>query len=242
VHFKRLDWIFVIIILILCVFSIYFEFDDTMATPFQISTYQAQLNTLENSLWIVFLVCLIGNISPIPFPYMVILWIVANQYGRAELSLALLMGLIASFGCLIGEIFTYWIGRLIQPTLSDSKQKNMQFLLTTFNQRPWFIPVVIYFFGATPISDDILLIPLGLIKYSPKKTILFCWFGKLTLMEAFALLPDLFGMTSTVYSFVSTMLPLFLIVIITYIVIRLDWVTTLGNSQLVKKWFKIPSE
>jgi len=170
---------------------------------------------------------------------MIILWIVAHQFTNSAIDLALLCGLIASFGCVLGEIVTYWIGRTIRPLLSESKQQNMKFILSTLEHRPWVIPFVIYLFGATPVSDDILLIPLGLIKYSPKRTIFFCWLGKFTLMEAFALLPDLFGMTSSSYSFISTMLPLFLIVLITYLVLRLDWVTILTNSQLVKKIFNL---
>lgn len=238
-EFKRIDWIVVVLLICLSALSIYFLYDPTSASPFQISTYQAQLTSFESALWIVFVVCLIGNLSPIPFPYMLIVWIVANQYRRTEVYFALLIGLIASFGCLLGEICTYWIGRLIQPLLSESKQKNLENLLRIFEQKPWFIPIAIYLFGATPISDDILLIPLGLIKYSPKKTVFFCWLGKLTLMEAFAFLPDLFGMTSSTYSFYSTMFPLFLIVLVSYLVVRVDWVSFLTNSKIGKKIFQL---
>lgn len=236
---KRIDWIFGILLLSLIALAIYFEFDPTSATPFQINSYQSQLVSFEFSLWIVFLVCLIGNLSPIPFPYMIIVWLVANEYGRLEPFLAFILGLIASFGCLLGEIGTYWIGRIIQPLLSESKQKNLGNLLRIFEHQPWFIPIAIYLFGATPVSDDILLIPLGLIKYSPKKTVFFCWLGKLTLMEAFAFLPDLFGMTSSTYSFYSTIIPLFLIALVSYLVLRIDWVSLLMNSKIAKKIFRL---
>ena len=53
-------------------------------------------------------------------------------------------------------------------------------------EHPKLAPFLIFLFGFTPLNDDMITIPLGLIKYDVKKTIFWVWLGKLGLMLIFA--------------------------------------------------------
>ena len=81
---------------------------------------------------------------------------------------------------------------------------------------------IFFIFGFTPLNDDFITIPLGIIKYSFIKTIFWCWLGKLGLMLIFSYnlvnICNLLGGESWVLSILS----LYLIIIIMYIMIKID--------------------
>jgi membrane protein YqaA with SNARE-associated domain len=49
--------------------------------------------------------------------------------------------------------------------------------------KPHLIPFVIFLFGLTPLPDSLLLMPLGLVKYSVKKTMMWSAIGKFGMMS-----------------------------------------------------------
>ena len=74
----------------------------------------------------------------------------------------------------------------------------------------------------TPISDDLIVVPLGLIKYSPKRTLFFCWLGKLGFMLIFAY--NLLNICHFIggESWILSILSLYALLILVFLMIRID--------------------
>jgi membrane protein YqaA with SNARE-associated domain len=238
----KIDFFFLLLLVLLGIVSIYFEYNPSSAVVFQVSTYQNQLDTFLSGLLIVFLVCFIGNILPLPTPYLLIVWIVSTKFQDGSLLIPIVCAIIASFGAMLGEFLSYWIGRGTTKFFNSQESAQIQFFQKILKNRPSWGPFLLYFFGATPLNDDLILIPLGMMKYSQSKTVLFCWLGKLTLMFILAFLPDIFNVLDSNYSFISTMLPLFGVVLIMYLLLRIDWIEFVKSKTWLLKLFKIPTD
>ncbi|GAG69679.1 unnamed protein product, partial [marine sediment metagenome] len=85
----------------------------------------------------------------------------------------------------------------------------------------------------TPLNDDFITIPLGILKYSLFKTIFWCWLGKLSLMLVFAYniinICSLLGGENWILSIVS----MYLITILLYLMIKIDLLEV--YNKLVEK-------
>ena len=182
---KKIDTAFIVIIAILTVISVDLLINKAHQEAIEnISKYEPFQN-LGTGLLITFWVCVIGNLLPIPTPYT---WVVcySSQPFKVNLFIPLLIGFIASLGCLIGEIGGYILGRGTAEIISDERKEKLKKLQQYLIDHPRLAPLLIFVAALTPISDDLITIPLGIIKYSPKKTIFWCWLGKFGLMLIFA--------------------------------------------------------
>jgi membrane protein YqaA with SNARE-associated domain len=239
VKFQRIDLFFSIFCVILAILAIYLEYYPENAVFFILPTYQALITSFAMGLGLIFVFCFVGNIIPFPTPYILIVWLVIDTFTNGSLEIPILAALVASIGCLLGELISYGVGRGTQRILSGEKQTQIQTLAKIMMIRPSFIPLLIYGFAATPLSDDIILIPLGILKYSPRRTLFFCWLGKLTFMLFIAFIPEIFGTLGLEYTFLTTMVPIFLIGLILYLLLRLDWVKIILSSPLLIRLFGI---
>ncbi|MFX1237913.1 MAG: hypothetical protein ACFE8P_09365, partial [Promethearchaeota archaeon] len=122
-----------------------------------------------------------------------------------------------------------FIGRGAAEIISEDRLKNLNKFQEFLVAHPSLAPILIFIFGVTPLSDDILTIPLGILKYDIKKFILFCWLGKLILMLVFAY--DMFGFCSLIggESWLLSIASLYLIVILLYAMLRVNLVEILGK-------------
>jgi len=87
---------------------------------------------------------------------------------------------------------------------------------------PKIAPLLIYIFGLTPLNDDMITVPLGLIKYDIKKTIFWVWLGKLGLMLIFAY--NLFNICIFLgaENWILSIITLYFTVIIVYLMLRVN--------------------
>jgi membrane protein YqaA with SNARE-associated domain len=150
------------------------------------------------ALLIAFFTCLIGSASigfPIPFPF--ILFTLSNavlaKYGNSGLFLEQILVLpnfwfeilgfvvIGGLGCAIGELAGYVLGysseKLLKKTESQT-MKNLNGFGKLILENEGRAPLYIFIFALTPLPDDILFIPLGLIRYPWYKAIIPGWLGK----------------------------------------------------------------
>jgi len=145
---------------------------------------------------------------------------------------------IASLGCMIGEIGGYAVGRGASVLISDERSQNLKKYQVFLIEHPRAAPLLIFIFGLTPLNDDFITIPLGIIKYSFLKTIFWCWLGKLGLMLIFSY--DLLGICNLLggESWVLSIISLYLIIIFMYLLVKIDLLAFFKN--LVEKWKKNP--
>ena len=220
---KKIDGTFIVIIAILTVISVDLLFNKAHQEAIEnISKYEPFQN-LGTGLLITFWVCVIGNLLPFPTPYT---WVVcySSQPFITNLFIPLLIGFIASLGCLIGVIGGYIIGRVISDTiLEDTRKEKLKKFQQYLIDHPRLAPLLIFIAALTPISDDLIVIPLGIIKYSPKKTIFWCWLGKFGLMLVFAY--NLINICNLIggESWILSVITLYVLVILIYGMTRINF-------------------
>ncbi|KKM91951.1 hypothetical protein LCGC14_1223360 [marine sediment metagenome] len=221
---KKVDIIFTVLIVLIIILSI-----DLLLNPLHreaienISNY-APFQDLGTGLIITFWVSLIGNLLPVPTPYIFVVCFSSIPFLQLHFFIPFIVGFIASLGCLVGEMGGYLVGRGASKFISDEKSKILKVYQQYLVDHPKIAPILIFLFGITPLNDDMLTIPLGLMKYDVKKTVFWIWLGKLCLMLIFAYnVVDICSLLGG-DNWIITMVTLFLIVIIVYLMLRVDFV------------------
>ena len=177
-----------------------------------------------------FLVCIIGNISifiPIPFALIV--------YAFGSTLNPLLLGLVSGLGSAIGEMVSYflgWGGRKIIEGKYGSRLDAVKRLITRYGVLSVFLVALL------PLPDDLLLIPLGMMRYDFKKTFIALLLGK-TLMciflayagaFSFSYLRDLFAGGGIVGGVASVII----LVIIIIVMLKIDWTKMLEDRSVTE--------
>ncbi len=127
-----------------------------------------------------FLISIFGNFTILfPIPYIFVLLLIAIQPGFTLID-GILMGLVVGLGATIGEIVSWLLGRSQTEALEDS-QMGQRVLKVKDQVERGYGGLLIFFYAATPLPDDLLLIALGATRYPLWKTVIYCFFGKVAL-------------------------------------------------------------
>lgn len=183
---KKIDIIFIVLLIILTIISIDLLLNESHRDLIENISIYPPFQDLGSGLLITFLVCLIGNLLPVPTPYTFVVCFSAEPFLQIHFLIPLLVAFIASLGCLIGEMGGYFVGRGAAEVISVERKANLNKYQQYLIDHPKIAPFLLFLFGVTPLNDDMITIPLGLIKYDVKKTIFWVWLGKLGLMLIFA--------------------------------------------------------
>jgi membrane protein DedA with SNARE-associated domain len=168
----------------------------------------------------VFIISVIGTMSiVVPIPYTVVILYLGMQ-GWNPLFLTISGG----FGSTIGEFTGYVLGYYGRRIMSSERQRKMDYLLKLFGK---WSPAAIFIFALTPLPDDLLFIPLGILRYNPLKAFVPALAGKLLMCYILAsfgkvygdALSVLFGSESWIGAIVTTVL----LVLVIYALYRVDW-------------------
>ena len=237
---KRMDFIFFIILGIITLISIDFIINKSHREIIEnISKYPPFLN-LASGLLITFLVCLIGNLLPIPTFYTFVVCFSSLPFLQINLFIPVIVAFIASLGSLVGELGGYFIGRGASAFISEEQSQNLKKYQKFLFEHPKTAPFMIFIFGFTPLNDDFITIPLGILKYSLFKTVFWCWLGKLSLMLVFSYniinICSLLGGENWILSIVS----MYLITVILYLMIKIDFIE--AYDKFIKRNRRISSE
>ncbi len=109
----------------------------------------------------IFLVSLLSNSIPfVTIPYLGI--IAGYTVFYRDLWSQILLITSSSLGAATGKIVVYFLGSAARRGLSENSKRNVE-LFKKLARRSLFLAIL--FLAATPLPDDILYIPLGLMKY-----------------------------------------------------------------------------
>ena len=182
-----------------------------------------------------FLISIFGNTTIfIPFPYTAIIFIMTSQVGLDPL----LLGLISGLGAAIGELTSYALGagggRYLE---SHGHSKKISPLHEFMLEHRKLVPLVIYIFAATPLPDDVIMVPLGIIRYGLIRTLIPCFLGKTTLLIFIGYfgsfvsgLGKTFGenpMTDMIFELIT----LAFIITMVYVIVEYDWTKLLKGKK-----------
>jgi membrane protein DedA with SNARE-associated domain len=171
-----------------------------------------------------FLIALIGAASIfVPIPYTVVIFTLGNHLDP------IFLGLSAGLGSAIGEFTGYVLGAYGHKIISKNRLRKMEFMAKVFSK--WG-PLAIFAFALTPLPDDLLFIPLGMMRYSIAKAFVFALSGKILMNFIVAYggrltnetIQNFFGSGSDLISTLLTaLIGIILLVVIVVIMFKLDW-------------------
>ena len=174
----------------------------------------------------IFFISLIGSMSLfVPIPYTIVIFTMGGLPGFEPLWIAVAAGL----GSSVGEFSGYLIGVGGRKTFSQKNRKKMDFLMKLFNK---FGPVAIFLFALTPLPDDLLFIPLGVMRYSLIRAFIPALIGKFfsNLIIAYSgrwsleIISTVFGLEGEGSSFlIGTIIGIILMIIVIIIMFKVDW-------------------
>ncbi|MEM2816393.1 MAG: VTT domain-containing protein [Candidatus Bathyarchaeia archaeon] len=174
----------------------------------------------------VFLMSLLGSMSIIfPIPYTVILF----TLGSLEMFNPILLAMACGVGSAIGEFSGYLLGLGGRKIISERSKRKMEFFLKIFEK---FGPVAVFIFALTPLPDDLLFIPLGIMRYSFLKAFIPAILGKIcmSLIIVYSarftiqIIQQIFGVESDWMSAgISMVIAIILLIIILVLMFKIDW-------------------
>ena len=199
---KKLTIVFTIIYLIIITYIFLFLFiPDFQNIVINSRNIFSEITEGPNYFWallISFVICFLGSASigfPIPFPF--VLFSLSNgvyfKYYDSGLTLVQILNsgpfwleilgiaLVGGLGSALGELTGYAVGYGTKK-FADDKNSDLLNKIDGFGKiilkNKKRTPLYIFLFALTPLPDDILFLPLGLVKYPWWKCIIPGWLGK----------------------------------------------------------------
>ena len=117
-----------------------------------------------------FLISLFGNFTiffPVPFAITI--------YAFGATLNPIILGVVCGVGSTLGEFSAYLVGMGGRKVLEDrfgNRLENVKRLIQKHGM------AVVFIFALLPLPDDLLLIPLGMLRYDIRKVMIAAFFGK----------------------------------------------------------------
>jgi len=181
---------------------------------------------LQFSYFGVFLISLIGAMSiiiPIPYTFVIL------TLGMQRVMDPLLLTVAGGTGSAIGELLGYFLGYYGRAMISEKRQRKMDYIIRVLENR--YGPLVIFLFALTPLPDDLLFIPLGVLRYKFVKAFIPCFLGKLLMCAILAyggqlyydVLVGLFGVGTFEIELLTSVITAIILVFIFVAMFKIDW-------------------
>ena len=191
------------------------------------------MRTVGNPYFGVFLISLVGNLAVFfPIPYLIAIFTIAIEMGKIDI---FLLSLLGALGATIGKFVSYGIGYGGRLTLGDKYKRRFNALRIALGGSPFVAALI---FAATPLPDDLVFIPLGMIQYSPLKTFIACAAGKFIL--TFAIVWSARFSRQTIVWLIGPensmiwVASIVVVIVLTLIIIMIDWEKIITKRTLGK--------
>ncbi len=181
----------------------------------------------------IFVASFIGAMSIIiPIPYTVLIFLMGKILNP------ILVAFSAGAGAALGEFFGYLMGYYGRAVISEERKKKVDYVLKVFSR---YGALAIFIFALTPLPDDLLFIPLGIMRYSFIKAFIPCLLGKIVMSLILAyggamsigFIEDLFGgEEGSVWMMIISAILLFAVIVI---MLKVDWEKLLPMEEKKEK-------
>ncbi|HEY4675041.1 MAG TPA: VTT domain-containing protein [Candidatus Bathyarchaeia archaeon] len=172
----------------------------------------------------IFLLGLIGALSIFfPIPYTVVIFTLGQTFEPVWIAVA------AGLGATLGEFSGYLLGYGGRKAIGEKYKRKMDVLIKVFKR---YGPIVVFLFALTPLPDDLLFIPLGVMRYRIVKVLVPALIGKfcMNLIVAYSgrfsigIIRDIFGVESDwITALIGMVLAVTLLIIVLVIMFKVDW-------------------
>lgn len=167
----------------------------------------------------VFIISFIGSVSVVfPVPYTIVIYLLGTVLDPFFVAVS------GGLGSALGEFSGYALGYYGRTVVSEERRRKMDYMVKVFDR---YGPVAIFLFALTPLPDDLLFIPLGVMRYPFWKAFIPALFGK-TLMtfilaysgqQSITIIETLFAGSGLL----GTVITSALLILIIVAMIKIDW-------------------
>lgn len=170
----------------------------------------------------VFLASLIGNLTLfVPIPYLALVFTISMKAVNTNLSI---LALIGALGGTIGKFLSYAVGYGGGVALGKKYEKRFNSLKKLLGGSPF---IAAFLFAASPLPDDLIFIPLGVIRYSPLKTFVGCLAGKFIITFLTVWLGRFSGEAISWFfgegSYMAIVASIIVLVVSIILILKVDW-------------------
>jgi membrane protein YqaA with SNARE-associated domain len=176
---------------------------------------------------VLFLCTLFGAVSillPVP-DSLTVFTISGLKVGGAWVYEPVWIAVAAGVGSAIGEFSGYLLGFGGKRLITGRYKKNVDFVVKVFNK---YGSLAIFIFALTPLPDDVIFIPLGIMHYNPIKVFVPALIGKFlfNLILAYGgrfsidFIEDAFGVGNEL---ITSLIIFAAGIILTIVLLRFDW-------------------
>jgi len=172
----------------------------------------------------IFLISLVSNSIPFfTIPYLGIVAGYALFYVNPLNKVVLVLA--SALGATVGKIAIYFMGKAVSKGFSESTKKNVD-LFKRIAKRSLFIAILV--FAASPLPDDILYVPLGIMGYPILLYFIAILAGKAVLTSIVVLYASWIAGVAVVYLWTIPIL-IAVTALLTYIVVKVDWYVVINE-------------
>jgi membrane protein DedA with SNARE-associated domain len=179
----------------------------------------------------VFLISLVGALSIfVPIPVAVVIFTLGGlKSGGAWVFEPVLIAVAAGLGSTVGEFSAYLVGLGGRKAIGERYKRKMDVLVRVLKR--WGM-LVVFVFALTPLPDDLIFIPLGVMRYGVSRIFVAALSGKfvMNLIVAYAgrysfqAISGIFGVDSTLASaLIGTVVAAVLLAVVLIIMLKVDW-------------------
>lgn len=167
-----------------------------------------------------FFISLIGALSIVfPIPYTVLIFTFGHHMNPVLLAIA------GGAGSALGEIAGYALGYAGRVVTSEERRRKMDYFLRLFRR---YGTATIFIFALTPLPDDLLFIPLGIMRYNFLKAFIPCLLGKVIMCFALAyggslsvgFIEDILGGNGGI---ITTIASTVILAVIVFLMYKINW-------------------
>lgn len=167
----------------------------------------------------IFLISVIGSISVIfPIPYTISYYIFGATMDP------LFVAIVGGLGSAIGEVSGYLLGYYGQRLVNEKQKKKMIYLMKIFDR---YGPITLFLFALTPLPDDLLFIPLGILRYSFVKAFIPTLVGKILMAYILAysgkISLEFIRVLFSGAGWFAVIITVSLLLVIVIAIIKIDW-------------------
>lgn len=163
-----------------------------------------------------FLVSFIGALSIfLPIPYTTLILFFSSKMDPILLSIS------SGLGAGLGEVSGYLLGLAGRKALSKEEKKRVEKIKLFLGK---YGLLAVFIFALTPLPDDLLFIPLGLMRYPIAPVLLVCIFGKILMSYFIAIFGKIYFSTFEIEENLTMgVLSLILLIILIFIMLKVKW-------------------
>jgi len=156
-----------------------------------------------------------------PIPYTLVIF----YLGSLRIFNPFLIALSGGAGSALGEFFGYFLGYYGRAVLSEERQRKIDYVMRVFSR---YGAIAIFVFALTPLPDDLLFIPLGIMRYSFVKAFIPSLAGKILMCLILAygghlsvnIIKNLIGEEGGYMSMIASTI---LLIIVLIVILKVDW-------------------